>query len=232
MKNAPTVELIEILLPAFHPCIGFTNECSKAVWNPLQGNIPRGFAGATAGLKNVEIIVITAEPGDPHSNEHYTRENGQSLGPKELLEKATEYGYMCLESGKDQFHRNVRQFLDHLYPMMPFPEQMTRVWFTDAYLCSAKNEGGTVPKEAEQKCVRSYLDSELTKLLGRPIVVFGRKAQFRIKMCCQYHIFCKEIIEAWSLAPPGCNRREAKISWLRAAEQAKEIINNRRQIHD
>jgi len=123
-------ELVNILVPAFLPCTGLEAECSQAKWDPKNGHIPRGFTGAEASLNDIQVILVTAEPGDPHPKEFYP----ENEKPQQLMEKTSRYTYECLESNKDLFHRNVRYFINLIYPTMPFYEQMRRVWITDAYL--------------------------------------------------------------------------------------------------
>jgi hypothetical protein len=77
----------------------------------------------------------------------------------------------------------------------------------DAYLCSAKQEGGSVPAKCWRACARDYLSPQLRLLQDRPIVALGRKAQGRVGSCGV------PFIKAFSVAPPGCNYRKARPSW-------------------
>ena len=169
-------ELIDILVPAFLPCAGFKTACSQANWNPLCGNVLRGFVGASGDLKEVEIILVIAEPGNPQRDEVYY----ENEKPRELLARTTQYVYECYDSKRDEFHRNVRYFLDCVYPTLDFCQQMRRVWITESYLCSAKKECGPIKANAERECSRRYLEPELRLFPERPIVAFGLKAQKRI----------------------------------------------------
>ena len=74
-------------------------------WNPPAGHVPRGFLGAAGDLSEVELVLVFAEPGDPHFGECHT-------GLKSAYDYAT-YGF---GTGKDLFHRNVRHILDLCWP--------------------------------------------------------------------------------------------------------------------
>lgn len=60
-------------------------------WKPTKGHVPRGFCGAMGKLTDVKIVVICAEPGDPHDKEDYG-----DLSPDEILDKVYQYAYECL----------------------------------------------------------------------------------------------------------------------------------------
>jgi hypothetical protein len=70
MKLHPS--LSEILLPAYAPCADFSNACNEMRWIPEAGHVPRGFLGACGDLSDVELILVFAEPGDPHFGETHT----------------------------------------------------------------------------------------------------------------------------------------------------------------
>ena len=54
---------------AYKPCSGFTSSCRSMKYLPNQGHVPRGFWGATGSPEQVKLILVVAEPGDPHPNE-------------------------------------------------------------------------------------------------------------------------------------------------------------------
>ena len=61
---APAIELLDLLLPAYSPCAGFSARCAGvAKWAPESGHLPRGYLGATARLDDVDLILLVAEPG-------------------------------------------------------------------------------------------------------------------------------------------------------------------------
>jgi hypothetical protein len=212
-SHLPCRELLEILLPAYAPCQHFGATCKTMRWRPEDGHIPRGFCGATGALQEVEVVLIVAEPGDPHAFEAYEA----SSSPLEKLSTVFDYAYRCFEVGHDRFHKNVAYILESCWPELPFADRMRRVWITESSLCSAVQEGGHVPSAVHRQCRDQYLQAQLTLLSGRTIVALGKKAQDRIGRD-------PNLVVASSVAPPGCNFKGAKQSWNRVAE----IVRSRR----
>lgn len=189
--------LRNILDPAYLPCIYFSGKCSQMIWNPRSGHVPRGFAGGAGSISEIELILVFAEPGDPHDSESHTD-----------IESAYHYACDCFKFGKDQFHRNVRAILDLCWPNMPFDEQMKKVWLTESVLCSASVECGSIPKQATLTCGSNFLLPQLQLLPEALIVGLGSKAQSRLSA-----IGVTDFLPAFAVAPPGCNRKEAQSSW-------------------
>ena len=106
--SCPCPELTRVLLSAYGPCPGFSSVCESLRWIPGAGHVPRGFCGAIGQLGDVELVLIVAEPGNPHRGEFY----GAVHSSQELFEEICYYVYKCFSSGKDQFHRNIRRILD------------------------------------------------------------------------------------------------------------------------
>ena len=71
MPVLPASEPIENLLPAYVPCAALQHECSSAWWDPGKGYVPRGLPGAVGSLQDVRLVLLTAEPGDPLTDETY-----------------------------------------------------------------------------------------------------------------------------------------------------------------
>ena len=65
-------EMLEVLAPAYTPCRHFSGQCKSMRWNPSNGHVPRGFCGADGDLSEIELILVTAEPGDPLAHEDYS----------------------------------------------------------------------------------------------------------------------------------------------------------------
>jgi len=122
-------------------------------WAPEQGHVPRGFCGATGSPEDVRLVLVCAEPGDPHESESHSR-----AAP---LDSVCEYAHRCFRDGKDLFHRNVRMILDMCYPGRPFAAQMRATWITDSVLCSARLECGGVPASASHECRGRFLEPQL-----------------------------------------------------------------------
>jgi hypothetical protein len=191
--------LVKLLASAYEPCSAFAGPCREMRWNPSQGHVPRGFLGAAGALTEIELVLVFAEPGDPHEGETH-----------EGLTSAYSYATVAFEAGKDQFHRNVRAILDSCWPGLTFDEQMKKVWMTESVLCSAMKEGGSVSAAATGECGRRYLAKQLALLPQALVVALGSKAQNRLRS-----IGFTEFLPAFAVAPPGCNFSGAKESWGR-----------------
>jgi hypothetical protein len=191
--------LAALLAPAYAPCVEFQRACVEMRWNPDQGHVPRGFLGAAGSLEEVELVLVFAEPGDPHDGERHTG-----------LESAYKYATFGFGTGKDLFHRNVRNILSMCWPTLSFEEQMRKVWLTESVLCSAKKEGGSVSVSASQACGQRYLLAQLSLFPKALVVALGSKAANRLRT-----LGVVNFVAAYAAAPPGCNKREAMPSWER-----------------
>lgn len=207
----PCVELRKVLLAAYDPCPGFHSICTIMRWIPEHGHVPRGFCGAVGQLSDVELVLIVAEPGDPHGRESYSPAEPSSA----MFETVCRYVYECYASGKDQFHKNIRYILDLCWPGLPIVEQMRRTWITESTLCSAETEGGRIQSAVNRFCVDSYLSKQLDLLPQAVIATLGGKARDRVRRLEH------EVISASAAAPPGCNFRGAKESWEQIAAEVQ-----------
>jgi hypothetical protein len=210
--SSPCREVLRILESAYK-CPEFDLACSEMRWNPVQGHVPRGFYGATGNPAEVELVMVFAEPGDPHCNE---RHDG--------LESAYRYAAFGYENGTDQFHRNVLRILNGCWPALSFAEKMRKVWLTDSVLCSARKEGGVVPSRAASACGSRYLKRQLELFPNALVVGFGSKAQTRLK-----RIGVQTYRSAFAVAPPGCNRRAASQSWEAIVTEVHQRRNDDEQ---
>jgi len=191
--------LAAILAPAYSQCVEFNGNCSEMRWKPECGHVPRGFLGATGRLDEVEMVLVFAEPGDPHDEERHTG-----------IESAYNYAMHAFGTGKDLFHRNVRGILNMCWPNLTFEQQMRKVWLTESVLCSAKKGGGSVSKVASRACGQRYLLAQLQLFPDALVVALGSKARDRL-----HSIGVTKSLAASAAAPPGCNFRQAKPSWER-----------------
>lgn len=190
-------EIAAILEPAYRPCVEFGAACAEMRWKPEQGHVPRGFLGAAGELEEVELVLVFAEPGDPHDDESHTG-----------LESAYSRATLGFGTGRDLFHRNVRSILDLCWPGISFESQMKKAWLTDSVLCSARTEGGGVSKRASRACGNRYLLQQLAKFPNALVVGLGRKAQSRLD-----DIGVANFLRVGAAAPPGCNRKVVRDSW-------------------
>ena len=215
MNYTPIRELTDILLPAYGPCPAFEGRCSRvAKWKPQNGYVPIGFTGATSSLKEVEVVILFAEPGDPYGQDTFS----PRLSPQELLRQACRNTYNHHRNGTDLFHRNLRLLLNLIFPGLQFEEQLKRTWLNETYLCSAPKEGRQVPSTAVRECGDRYLKRQLALFKDLPVISLGSKAQSRAAR------YTPNLIKAYSIAPPGCNHQPARPSWEAAAEQARKMI--------
>ena len=192
-------ELHRLLLPAYRPCRNFSGACREMRWNPPAGHVPRGFCGATGELSEVVLVLVTAEPGDPHDQESHPADT------EAAVRSTFEYAYRCYQNGKDQYHRNIRAILDLCFPDRSFDEHMRRTWMTESVLCSATKEGASVRGPVERACRVGYLDPQLDLFPSAVVAALGGKAAKRLRG--------RAFISAFAAAPPGCNFRGARESW-------------------
>lgn len=205
-------ELRQLLHAAYEPGIEFAKTCHDMRWNPAAGHVPRGFCGATGELEDVRLVLVVAEPGDPHVGESHPAD------PEEALDSTYTYAYRCFRDGKDLFHRNVRLILDLCFPGMEFDEQMRSTWITESVLCSAAKEGGAIRKVVGDTCRSRYLDRQIELLPNAVVAALGSKAAARMRN----RVLRQTLVEAFAAAPPGCNIRGARESWERLAEAVHE----------
>lgn len=196
-------EVASLLIAAYQPCPGFSGSCPSMEWSPERGRVPRGFCGATAGPQRVELVLVCAEPGDPHQEECHA----PSGSPLEQLESAFAYAYRCFRDSTDLFHRNVRAILESCYPQRSFEDQLTRVWITESVKCSAVLECGYVAVTVERACRSRFLDRELELFPGALVVALGGKAARRLKGR-------PRVLEVAAAAPPFGVRKVARETWL------------------
>jgi len=205
-------ELERILLPAFQPCSGFASTCTSMRWKPCGGHAPRGFCGAKGELEEVALVLVMAEPGDPHPEEAHLSD-GTPLG---MLRSTARYTERCMRTNKDQFHVNVRHILDLCFPQLAFDDQLRRAWITDSVKCSAVHEGGRVRVSSARACRLHYLERELALFPSATVVALGRKAQERMRGILGVH-------PAGAAAPPGANFPDTRRSW----KQIPMLLQNR-----
>jgi len=199
--------IINSLLPAYEPCRGFDSKCAEMRWEPSKGHVPRGFCGAAGEVDEVELVLVTAEPGDPYQGEDHSGD-GSSIS---MFKSAYDHETGCVLSGTDQYFKNVRRILHLCWPKIEITQQLRKVWITDSVLCSAKIEGGRVSSECADECAQRFLISQLRLFPKALVVALGGKAQKRLRGLTPY-------LSVFSPAPPGCNYKGASESWKAIAE--------------
>ncbi len=202
VKMLPHEQLRAVLVPAYSPCPAFETACKgKMQWAPEEGHVPRGFAGGFGPPGDVRLVLVCAEPGNPYDDEKYPKGP-----PASVLKTVCRYVLTAREASKDLYHQNLRYILNGCFPGMEFRKQLERVWITNSVLCSAEREGGQVPAAVGHECRERYLEAQLRLFPTALVVALGRKAQQRLRTW-------RNVQPAYSVAPPGCHRREARPSW-------------------
>ena len=201
--HLPCTEVREILIEALAPCPHFSGTCHACCrWDPASGHIPRGFLGATGSPHEVRLVMVLAEPGDPHDEEAYD----PSQSKEELLAAFCTHSFACFRDGHDPFHRNQKEVIDQCFPGMSLEQQLRSVWMVDAMLCSAPKEGGHVPARVWRTCAETYLKRQLALFPQAVVAAFGHKASTRLRDFT-------DAVHAKALAPPGCNFAGVRESW-------------------
>ncbi len=202
--------LKSLLLPAYAPCEGFRGGCARMVWNPKSGHVPRGFCGATGPIRDVRLILVCAEPGDPYPGEGHSPRSADKI-----FESTYADTLKAMQRGRDLFHRNIRLILDLCFPRLSFNEQMRLTWITDSVLCSASVECGAVPASSIRECGARFLKAQLEAMPQATVAALGSKAAHRLSR------LGREFIAASAAAPSGCNRPSAYESWQLIAKTVR-----------
>lgn len=193
--------LFGLLQKAWSPCPLLQSTCERVAFCPPKGYAPRGICGANGDAAEVELIVVFAEPGDPHESESYSS-----------LQESIQYTENCYRARVDVFHKRVRMILDMCFPGLTFDQQLRKTLLTDSVLCSAEKESGPIPTAVEQACVSNYLLEEIRLFPNATVCALGGKSQRRLRKSG-----FSSFVSAFSAAPPGCNYKGAMTSWERMA---------------
>ena len=173
----------------------------------VRGTPLEDSSGQPARLKEVEVVMVLAEPGPPKdtkpNSEKYEHSDDD---PKATLERVVKFVYGCYDEAIGPPHNHVRWFLECRYGRMPFDEQLRRVWITEARLCSIRRKGKP-PMRWHTTCEAEYLHNQLRTLEHASVVAFGGKAHDSLRRLGW------PAIEAIALALPGCNQSGARPSW-------------------
>lgn len=207
----PFPELERLMARSLAPCFNF-GLCKEARWAPAEGHIPRGYVGALGTPLDVRLVIVFAEPGNPHDGEFYD----EKLSPDELIEAPILHAYQSFKHGRDLFHRNLRWFLDQVFPDLTFDEQLRHTWLTEGRLCSFSVEIGG---KRESTCAKSFLASQISMMPNAFVVGAGGKASEYLRLLGIPFQPCH------AFAPPGANQKAARPSWERAISNARTHIS-------
>lgn len=214
----PPAELVNILLPAYGRCSGFGTTCTDMRWEPAKGHVPRGFRGAIGQAKEVGLVLVLAEPGDPYEPVRGLR--------RDYLSKVYVASNRDLHR-TDRFGPNVRLIMHMAWPQSPLEEQLKRTWLTESVLCSAKVESGSVPFSVERECSTRYLMPQLGLFPNARIVALGSKARDRLARLGWRVVAPREAKrqppragERWFVPAPHPSHRGAKEQAIESWKQA------------
>lgn len=217
MDHLPHNRLVKILRPAYKPCPGFRLGCEGVARDcPGTGHAPRGFVGALSSLKEVKVVIVGAEPGDPLQGEIYRHGD-------DLFDQVARHTFDLALAKGSCFHTNLAHLLDLIFPGDEIRQQLEKAWVTESYLCTAPGNG-YVRKQAERECVGRYLQRQLDLFGDVPIIACGAKARERMKLVSGHS---GNVIHAISLTPQGVPYRKARASWEDAARRAREMMAER-----
>ncbi len=218
----PADPLYRVLLNVLNPCPHLEGACKGVMrWEPDKGHAPRGFVGAIGSIDEVELVIVTAEPGEPLSGERQEIEN---LTPEERVRVICQFTYDQLAGTTARardYHDNMLKILDLIWPGLSLDAKLAKAWITESVLCSAEKAGATVPPPIETACKTSYLDAQLRVLRGVPVLALGGKAQRRLggtSFVSAYHP---------SAAHGRTQQERALRSWTAAAEKLRAAIQER-----
>jgi len=171
-----------VLLPSLGPCGHFSGACrGYARWQPDKGHVPRSYIGAWAGERNVQLVIVTAEPGEPSDGEGYSADGGSMMQEILAFQMSALTAYIVRHRGRPApFHRNMRFILDACWPGSSLSEQLKKTWITAAVLCSAHKSGGPIPAQIEATCANTYLLPQLKLMPQAFVLALGAKAARRL----------------------------------------------------
>lgn len=171
-------ELQRIIMPALS-CPLFCQTCklNGIRFDPEHGHIPRGYAGGNAAdLSAVQLVIVTAEPGEPKPGKEVHR--GE---PEELFQQAVGLFDRLWMEQRGRFYPNLKHLLDGCWPGLSHEERMRRTWFTNAVLCSAVTSTGPVAREVEETCGKEYFVPQMNLVPDAFVIALGVKANRRAK---------------------------------------------------
>jgi hypothetical protein len=181
----PCADLLEILRPSLAPCVEIDGVCASVVrYEPSAGYVPRGWIGGAGTRETIQLILVTAEPGDPADGEQYP--DGDSDATIRLYNGFSRGFVRNLNLHRGgrpaPFHVNLRRILDLFWPGVSIDDQLERTWITPAVLCSAPFSSGAIPRRVESACGSRYLRKQLEALPDAFVVSLGLKAKARLAL--------------------------------------------------
>lgn len=202
--------MLDVVAPSHFPCRHFLGVCRTMRWSPADGYVPRGVCGATGDVSEVELVLLSSEPGDPLPGEVHDINN---------IAKTVAFSVECLRYPATPFHQNIRLIMDLCFPGCSFDDQLRKVWRTNSVLCSARVECGSIPAQIVRTCISEYLTKQLALVPHAVVAALGSKTQDRLR---------KAGIAAFPALHPSCreSNKSKLASWHALAEH---VAANRRR---
>jgi hypothetical protein len=206
--------LFHILEPAYR-CASHATTCgARGIQYDLgAGLYPRGYAGATGDLDEVELVLCIAEPGNPKT----PRPLATDVTGSELVAATAASVTDAYRTSTAPAHANVRRILSHCWPEESVDAWLRRTWITETVLCSAPATAKRVSVDVERECASRYLVKQLDLLEGRFVIALGSKAAKRLNLVGR-----RPNVEASAVTPPEANKPHALQSWLEAARAFRD----------
>ena len=171
-----------ILKEIYEGCDGDHCPCGLR-FDPKEGLVPRGVAGAKCGCDKVELVVVAINPGRPLDDEpaRYAKAWSDSSASPARLINATTDRTKSLYAGEEekvrgQYHRNLNEYLRRCLGVNDKTEDiLDRVYFTELVKCSTDGAGVFSPKLrcATRTCASMWLARELRLFPKKPVVALG-----------------------------------------------------------
>ncbi len=200
MTMLPHKSLFGILERAYR-CPRLDDDCQGMSWNPDQGDLPRGFFGATGTPGEVRLVLILQGPPE------LGLEPGPELSPIARTRQIAERFALALERRENATFGNLRTILDCCLPGQSLEQQSRLAWITAAALCSPSEADALPTREALGACRRGYLLPQLQLFPRATVVALGQLA----------HRTLEGFVEHQTVGDPeypACSRPGARESWL------------------
>ena len=158
-------------------------------FDPKEGLVPRGVAGAKGGCDKVELVVVAINPGNPKDDGSDRSEKKRyaeawSAPPDRKIDRLIDETTCWIHSsyagekgeGEGQYHRRLNKYLRCCLGVNDETEDiLDRVYFTELVKCSTDGKGVFSPELrcATRTCASTWLARELRLFPKKPVVALG-----------------------------------------------------------
>ena len=179
-------EVRTILKEIYEGCVDGRCPCGLE-FDPKEGLVPRGVAGAEGGCDAVELVVVGINPGRPKGDEpaRYAKAwSDSSASPDMQIDRLIDATTNWTDSpyagkkdkGRGQYHKNLNKYLRCCLGVNDKAEDiLDRVYFTELVKCSTDGKEVFSPKyrRATRTCATRWLAKELLLFPNKPVVALG-----------------------------------------------------------